>query len=238
MSDMEMNQPRAEIKENGKKEFFKRIDDNVLEMIANLSGLEPVKISKLNKQNTALVIVDVVNGFVREGAMKSSRVEDIVQPILNTLEIFKKNSMPVIAFADCHCDNSSEFKNFPKHCVEGTSESEIINEIKNAGGYTLIKKNSVNGFFAPDFKKFLEENKNIDTFVVCGDCTDICVMNFCLTIKSYFNQDNKYIEVIVPIDAVETYDDMATHNGDLMNIVALEMMANAGIKIVNSVEEN
>lgn len=237
MPDME-TEIRAEEKESGKAEFFKRIDNNVLEMIAHLSGLEPVKINELDKNSTALVIIDVVNGFIREGNMKSERLEDIVPPVVNMMESFRENSMPVIAFADSHNEKSYELKSFPVHCLENTSECEIIDEIKNIGGYTLIKKNSVNGFFAPDFQKFLAENSNIRTFVVCGDCTDICVMNFCLTLKAYFDQNNEPVEIIVPIDAVETYDDNSTHNGDLMNIFALEIMGTSGIKIVNSAEYN
>lgn len=234
----ETTEIRAEEKESGKAEFFKRIDDNILEMIAHLSGLESVKINQLDPKSTALVIIDVVNGFVREGNMKSERIEEIIPPIINMLEAFKENSMPVIAFADTHDENSSELKFFPSHCLENTSEAELIDEIRRTGGYTLIRKNSVNGFFAPDFQKFLAENPDIKTFIVCGDCTDICVMNFCITLRTYFDQQNKPAEIIVPIDAVETYDNNSTHNGDLMNIVALEMMATSGIKIVNSAEYN
>lgn len=234
----ETTEIRAEEKESGKAEFFKRIDDNILEMIEHLSGLESVKINQLDPKSTALVIIDVVNGFVREGNMKSERIEEIVPPIINMLEAFKENSMPVIAFADTHDENSAELNSFPVHCLENTSESELIDEIRKTGGYTLIRKNSVNGFFAPDFQKFLAENSDIKTFIVCGDCTDICVMNFCITLRTYFDQQNKPAEIIVPIDAVETYDNNSTHNGDLMNIVALEMMATAGIKIVNSAEYN
>lgn len=238
MSDIDNNELRAETKEQGRAAFFRRIDNNILEMIAHLSGLESMKISQFDKKRTALVVIDVVNGFVREGAMKSERIEEIVSPVLNTVEAFRNNSMKIIAFADCHSENSSELTHFPKHCLADTSESEIIDEIKNAGGYILINKNSVNGFFAPDFEKFMNENPDINTYVVCGDCTDICVMNFCLTLKAYYDQQNKPSEIIVPIDSVETYDDCATHNGDLMNIVALEMMNTAGIKIINSVEDN
>lgn len=236
MSEINVNQPRAEAKQKGKAEFFRRIDENVLEMIAHLSNLETLKFNEFDKRKTALIIVDVVNGFVRCGNMHSKRIEDIIPPIINMLETFKKNSMPVIAFADCHAENSVELLTFPVHCLENTAESQIVNEIQEIGGYQLINKNSVNGFFAPDFKSFMDNNKDIDTFIVCGDCTDICIMNFCLSLKSYNDQKNTAVKVIVPIDSVETYDNNVTHNGDLMNIMALEIMGNAGIKIVNSIE--
>lgn len=236
MSETDMNQLRAEQKEKGKAEFFRRIDENILKMIANLSDIGTVKAKDLDSKKTALAVIDVVNGFVRDGSMQSSRIEDIVSPVINLIDIFTEAKMPVLAFADCHCKQSTELNHFPEHCLENTPEAELIDEIKSRGNYQLIKKNSVNGFFAPDFQKFLEENSEIDTFVVCGDCTDICIMNFCLTLRAYFDQNNRKIKIIVPIDAVETYDDNETHNGDLMNIIAIEMMANSGITIVNSVE--
>lgn len=234
--DIEMSQFRAEHKEKTRAAFFKRIDDNILEMISNLSNIGVINAKDFDEKRTALVVIDLVNGFVREGNMKSERIEEIIYPILDIMEVFRNRKMPVLAFADSHSKESTELKNFPEHCLENTSESELIDEIKEAGGYQLIKKNSVNGFFAPDFQNFLTENNDIDTFVVCGDCTDICIMNFCLTLKSYFDQNNRNIDIIVPIDAIETYDDHSTHNGDLMNIIALEMMANSGIKLVNEIE--
>lgn len=144
------------------------------------------------------------------------------------------NNIKVIAFADCHAENCSEFDSFPPHCIENTSESEIVEELKSVGEYTLIKKNSTNGFHAPDFKKFLEENPQIDTFIVCGDCTDICVMNFCLTLQTRFDQDNKSCRIVIPIDCVETYD-APKHYSGLMNIMSLKLMENAGVNIVLSI---
>jgi len=58
-----------------------------------------------------------------------------------------------IAFADCHTDESPEFDAYPKHCMKGTAESEIVDEIKNIGGYTLIEK-----ILPTDFWKKLSES--------------------------------------------------------------------------------
>lgn len=75
----------------------------------------------------------------------------------------------------------------------------------------------------------------MNTFIITGVCTDICVHQFSLTLKTYFNKQNKESRVIVPVNTVETYD-LGMHNGDLMNIMALYSMTVNGIEVVAGVE--
>ena len=70
--------------------------------------------------------------------------------------------------------------------------------------------------------------------VVCGVCTDICVMQFCLTLKTLCNQADRPMEVMVPVNAVETYD-APGHNAELCGSVALQLMAQAGITLVKEI---
>jgi nicotinamidase-related amidase len=143
--------------------------------------------------------------------------------------------MTKIAFADCHTESSPEFDSYPKHCIAGTLEGEMVDEIKEIGGYFLIPKNSTNGFLEGEFQKWLEGNQQIDTFIMTGDCTDICIQQFAVTIKAWFNMHNKKVRVIVPIDTVETYD-LGLHNADLMNMMALYSMIGNGIEVVKGIK--
>lgn len=194
---------------------------------------ELLKISELEPDKTVLVVVDMINGFINEGALASTRIKNIIPEVSELISICNKNNIDVIAFADCHGENSAEFESFPAHCLENTSESELIDEIKNEID-TVIPKNSTNGFHAPEFKKLLEKNQQWENFIVCGDCTDICVHNFCITLKTYFNQINKKSRVIVPLNVVETYDG-GIHNADFMNISALMIMKTNGIELAKEV---
>jgi nicotinamidase-related amidase len=199
-----------------------------------VNALEPLPMSKLHSLNTALVIIDVVNGFIREGKMASDNIESIVAPVAVLLGEFKASGMPVIAFADCHSSDCAEFLSFPPHCLDNSSESELVDELKRIGGYTLIKKNSHNGFIEKAFAEFLTNNSNIDTFIVTGDCTDICVLQFCLSIKTWYTAKNENVRIIVPIDCVETYSSPG-HNVDFMNIAAYKIMSVGGVEFVKSV---
>ena len=86
---------------------------------------------KLEDVKNLLVVVDVINGFIREGNMKDSYIERII-PGVETLvkEYVNKESSEVFYIKDAHNLNSIEFKKFPMHCVDGSSESEVVDELK------------------------------------------------------------------------------------------------------------
>lgn len=171
----------------------------------------------------------------REGALKSSRVEELIPEITELSKMCDKLEISKLAFADCHIEASPEFDAYPTHCVAGTYEGEIVDEIKEIGGYTLIPKNSANGFLEEEFQKWLKENQQMNIFIITGDCTDICVQQFAITLKTWFNMQNKKVRIIVPVNAVETYD-FELHDGDLMNVIALYNMITNGIEVVKAIE--
>lgn len=214
--------------------FANSVGNEILSYSDDLKKKPSIGIESFNSNKTVLVVVDVINGFTKEGVMASSKVAEIIPSVKNLMERAIDNNIKVLAFADCHSEDCSEFDSFPPHCIENTSECELVSELKELKNYILIEKNSTNGFHAPNFQKFLSQNSEIDTFIVCGDCTDICVMNFCLTLKTKFDQDNKLCNVIVPMGCVETYD-APKHYSKLMNIMSLKFMENCGINIVSTI---
>ncbi|RCX12081.1 nicotinamidase-related amidase [Anaerobacterium chartisolvens] len=218
-----------------KNDFLKRSVETLGEIFDMLANLPILQLKDLQGKKTAFVIVDMINGFARGGALKSSRVEELIPKITKLSRMCDELEISKLAFADCHTVASPEFDAYPAHCIMGSYEGEIVDEIKEVGGYTLIPKNSTNGFLEEEFQKWFEQNNKIDTFIVTGDCTDICVQQFAITLKTWFNMQNKKARVIVPVDAVETYD-FGTHNGDMMNAMALYNMMINGIEVVAGVE--
>lgn len=211
-------------------------NDTVKSLADEIGALPSMKWSEISPDNSALIIVDVVNGFIRDGAMASSDIESIISPIVSLMKKFNKKEMPIVALADCHKKDCAEFASFPEHCVEGTRESELVDEIKKEGGYFLMKKNSTNGFHEKEFLQCLIQNPQTNTFIITGDCTDICVLQLCLTLKTWYTQQNKNVTIIVPTDCVETYSS-PDHNGAFMNIAAYKLMKDSGIKFVKSITD-
>lgn len=214
---------------------FENCSKAIRSLAEEIQGAASMSISELDPAKTELIIVDVVNGFVRQGAMASPLVEDIIPPIVSLMEKCKAKGIPMTAFADCHSENCAEFSAFPPHCIENTPESEVVDEIKTEGGYSLIKKNSTNGFHEEGFKQHIAASGK-DTFIVTGDCTDICVLQLCLALKTWFTQQDKNADIIIPVNCTETYD-APVHDADFMNIAAYKIMKDSGIKFVSEITD-
>lgn len=219
-----------------KSSFLEKSLQSISEIYDLINMNDSVSLSEFNNKDTVIIIIDMVNGFVKHGNLKSDRISEINYKI--SLLSKKASSLGIckLAFADCHTKDSTELLSYPVHCLENTYESEITDEISKSGKYHLIKKNSTNAFFAPEFKSWLNENDTITKFIIVGACTDICIMQFSLTLKAYFNQMNKNKEIIIPIDCVETYDNN-THNAELINLMTFYNMSVNGIKIVSKIED-
>lgn len=199
-----------------------------------LNRQSEIKLTELPNSSTALIIIDMINGFVREGSLKSKRAEKIIPNITALSKACNELNIEKIAFADSHTDASPEFESYPKHCMAGTSEEEVVEEIKKIGGYILIPKNSTNGFLEERFQTWLKENSKIENFIVTGVCSDICIQQFAITLRTWFNKQNKKSRIIVPINTVDTYD-LDIHDGDLMKIVSLYNMLINGVEVVKAV---
>lgn len=189
--------------------------------------------NNLKKVSKVLVIVDMINGFVKEGNLADSSISNITDENVRLANMFIKNNEPVIAFRDCHKINSLELNTFPEHCISGTNEVELVDELKVLQNqFTVIDKNSTSGFVVPEFMKYINNIEDLKEVVITGCCTDICIMNLAIPLKNYFNEINKNIDVIVPKNAVDTYNIPNIHDKDEWNEMAFKFMNQAGVTLV------
>lgn len=199
--------------------------------------------------NTAVLSVDMTNAFTREGNLASPRVAGIITPIVRLFETaWSQGVREMVLLQDCHTPEAEEFGAFAPHAVCGTSEAEAVDEIKALPFYDqleIIPKNSINPAQATGFNEWLERHSQVDTFIVVGDCTDICVYQLAMHLLTWANARDLECRVIVPEDCVQTYDlpletanqvGAKPHPGDLMHQVFLYHMALNGIEIVRSVK--
>ena len=115
-----------------------------------------------------------------------------------------------IFIKDTHDEAAIEFKRFgnTKHCVRGTSESELVDELKvfeNNDNTMSIEKNSTSYMEAPQFRKIIKELKNLREIIVIGCCTDICDFNGTMALANYLDEWNRDVQIKVYEDAVATY---------------------------------
>lgn len=195
-------------------------------------------IKQLKEYQRMLYVIDMVNGFTKFGALADPYIMHTVAEQIKLIEKFKKENQGVIFVKDCHEKNAIEFKTFPEHCIVGTSEADLIDELKEYEASSIVyQKNSTSNIFAPNAMKDLGKIKNLRQVVGVGCCTDICVLNFLIPLKNYFNQLNLDIDVFAVKSAIETYHIPDVHDRDYYNKIAYDLMKQAGIIVVQDFEE-
>lgn len=178
-----------------------------------------------------LVVVDMVNGFIKYGNMADSYINHITPRIKALLDEFVLNNEGISFICDTHESSSREFKKFPVHCIKGSTEEEVISELSDYLKYASIyEKNSTSTMFAPGFINDLDKMKKLKEVIITGCCTDICVLNLAIPLSNYFDQNNRDILISVYKDAVETYDSKL-HNRDEYNSMSFKLMKQSGINV-------
>lgn len=190
------------------------------------------KIKKMNPNelNRPIVfVVDMVNGFIKDGSMSDSSIGEIVPAV----QEFLHKVHPSIFICDSHDLNAREFESYPLHCIKNTEEAQVIDELKPYVKKIFLK-NSTNAFHTQKMQLFLsEELSHYQDIVIIGCCTDICIMQFALSMNTYLNEkEMKNHRVIVPINMVETYHVEGVHNAMKWNEIACDLMLANAINVV------
>lgn len=184
------------------------------------------------KNNEILIVVDMLKGFIDEGPLADPSIRQIIPSNVKWVQSFLKDQKPVLYFQDAHTKDALEFENYPPHCLKGTKESELVDELKVYEKQMIqVEKNTTNGFFAPVFQQYLKDHPELQKITVVGCCTDICVLNFAVTMKTYSQTIGKPITIVVPSDAVDTFN-IPGHDKKTYHDSALGMMRGAGIQVI------
>ncbi|SFN40948.1 cysteine hydrolase family protein [Proteiniclasticum ruminis] len=177
--------------------------------------------------NKLVVVIDMVKGFAEEGTLASKHVKRIIEPIRTYLEHY---SGDIVFVSDAHDVDSSEFHDFPVHCIKGTREAEVVDRLQPYA-HTSFQKNSVNAFQAESFRMYLMAKlHDYEKISIIGCCTDICILNFALALKSYVTEQNLVKEISVPQDLVATFDGPG-HDRVEASESAFHILRTNGIKI-------
>ncbi|GCE48830.1 nicotinamidase-related amidase [Thermosporothrix hazakensis] len=196
----------------------------------------------------ALFSVDMLNGFCYEGPLSSPRVKSIVPQVVEAVKgAFALGVRHFVLAEDHHPADAVEFADFPPHCQIGSVEAQTIPELLElpaAELYTIIPKNSLNAFHGTGLGKWLEEHRELEVAVIVGDCTDLCIYQMAMHLKLHANATNRKLRVIVPANAVQTYDTpvetakelgILPHNGDLLHLIFLYHMRLNGVEVVREI---
>lgn len=198
-----------------------------------------------NPEQAAIVSVDMVNGFCHEGPLASPRVRGLIPHVVALFErAWAHGLRQIVLSQDTHEPDAVEFGQFPPHCVRGTAESETIPEFQALSFFdrmTVFEKNSIQSGLNTGLNDWVAEHPGITTFIVVGDCTDLCTYQLAMHLRLDANARQLERRVIVPADCVDTYDltvDVAAsmgavpHDAELLHHVFLYSLMLNGVEVV------
>ena len=183
------------------------------------------------------IFVDTTNAFAREGLLAEPYVLHTVSELVRIAQIATTDEEGKLMFIiDFHTKDSVEFDRYPEHGVEGTNEVKVISELETYAKDALIfRKNSTSAIFSKGFIETILKMVSLEEVVIVGWDTDICVMNLAIPLQNLFDELNRRVKIIIPKNAVETYD-APNHNRDEYNEMAFKFMNQAGIEVVKKLE--
>ena len=197
---------------------------------------------------TAILSVDLIVGFAYEGPLSSPRIAGIVPAVARLFQQADAAGLEhMILLQDCHSEDAPEFSSYGRHCACGTNEARTVPELLSlpfTDRFSVMLKNSLSSSLGTSLDAWLNaHHSNVDTFIVVGDCTDLCVYQLAMHLRMRANAYSYRQRVIVPADCVETYDvpvDAAAtqgvlpHDGDLLHALFLYHMALNGVEVYAS----
>ena len=167
-----------------------------------------MNVKNLKMYEKCLIVVDMVNGFVRDGVLHDEKIADIIPRQIELIKEAKNAGKLIVFIKDTHEENAVEFERFgnTKHCVKGNFEADVVDELKEYEKDGIaIPKNSTCFMEAPLFRELMEREINMNDFDIVGCCTDICVVNGAIALANYLDQQNRKHVIRVHEDAIATY---------------------------------
>jgi ureidoacrylate peracid hydrolase len=173
-------------------------------------------------RNTALIIIDMQNGFCHEdGFMNKIGLDwttsrDAIGPVKRLADASRRAGLPVFytryALNADYSDAGLMREIYPqiieaKGMVRDTWDAEIVDDLTPEPSDHVIDKTRYSAFYDTPLEQQLRA-LDIDTVIVCGVTTNVCVES---TVRDAFFRD---IRVIVPSDATAAVSE-ELHEGAL-----------------------
>jgi Amidases related to nicotinamidase len=159
-------------------------------------SLRYVKEVEVNPRDSALLIVDMQNDFVRkEGKLYVPKAEETIPSISKLLSEARSAEAQVFFTQDWHMKDDPEFKIWGEHALAGTWGAEIIEELSPNQGGMLVKKYRYDAFFESPLD-YLLRVKGIKRLVVMGTVANICVLHTAASAAL------RWYDVILPRDTI------------------------------------
>ncbi|MUV57969.1 Nicotinamidase-related amidase [Halogeometricum rufum] len=133
---------------------------------------------------TAVVVVDMQNGFCHpEGSLHApgseAVVDDVAALVADAREagasvVYTRDVHPPEQFEDTHYYD--EFERWGEHVVEGTWETELVDELDVREDDHVVEKHTYDAFHRTELEGWLDAH-GVDDLVFCGTLANVCVLH-------------------------------------------------------------
>ncbi len=122
----------------------------------------------------ALLIIDMINDFVY-GKFASPSAFSLIPNIKKLIRKAREKGVPIFFLTDSHFPDDPEISLWGPHAMRGEEGSQVIKDLEVDGAY-VVEKTAYDAFFNTPLDVLLKAKK-VDTVVLAGIATDICVMH-------------------------------------------------------------
>lgn len=187
-----------------------------------IKASNPIGTVEIDRNEVGLILIDFQNDFLSHGGFGEGLGNDpcklrrAIKPTQQVLTAFRKAGLPVIHTREGHRSNLVDVTSlkagdgtligakgqYGRSMVRGEWGHEIISDLKplSNGSETIIDKPGKGAFYQTDLDLVLR-TANINTLIVCGVTTEICVHS---TVRE---ANDRGIQCIVLEDCTASYFD-------------------------------
>jgi nicotinamidase-related amidase len=151
----------------------------------------------LPSRETALIIVDMQNDFVKPGgSLVVPAAEETVTGIRKLLESARRNGVRVAYTQDTMLKDDPEATIWPVHCRKDTWGWQIVEELKPRPDDLVCLKNRYDGFYGTWLDHFLSHMWKTSHVVIVGTVSNICVLH------TAASAGLRWFHIVVPADGI------------------------------------
>jgi len=138
----------------------------------------------LNPDSTAVVIVDMQNGFCHpEGSLYAPGSEEAIEPCTRLVKRARDAGAHIVYTRDVHppeqFDEShyyDEFERWGEHVIEGSWEAELVEELQPRGEDLVVDKHTYDAFHQTNLEGWLSAH-DVKNLVFGGTLANVCVLH-------------------------------------------------------------
>ncbi|MCE4614311.1 MAG: cysteine hydrolase [Desulfurococcales archaeon] len=150
----------------------------------------------LPAKETAVIVVDMQNDFVKEGGkLVAPAAEGTVEPIRRLLKKARENGVRVIYTQDTHWEGDPEFLLWGEHVKYGSWGWRIIDELKPEEGDIVLVKTRYDGFYGTPMDDILR-SYGYQNIVIVGTVANICVLH------TAASAGLRWYKILIPMDGI------------------------------------